>query len=98
MPFRIVKNTERVAIVTPSGMRVPSYFGMRKTVIAAAVIITAIRIVLRVSTLPRILGICFSSFAISLTAIVKSPMSAAIAKNAKNSYTSAYSPYPSTDK
>jgi len=98
VPFKIVKKTESVAIATPSGILVSSYLGMRKTVVTPAIIITVIRMVLRVRTLPRIFGIWASSLDISLTAIVNKPMSAAIEKNARNSYISAYSPYPSTER
>ena len=98
VPFIIVKNVVRVAIVTPIGILVPEYFGMRNAAIAPRVTVVITRNVLRDRMLPMIFGIFDSSLDISLTAIVKSPMSAAIPKKAKNSYTMAYSPYPSTER
>lgn len=92
VPLSKVNKTEKDAIVTPNGMRVPSYFGIRKTATEAAAIITTTRIVLSDKILPIIFSTLDSSSDISLTAIVNKPMSAAIEKNAKNSYMTAYSP------
>jgi len=92
VPLSKVKSTEKDAIVTPKGMRVPSYFGMRKTATEASAIMVMTRIVRSDKMLPIIFSTFDSSSDISLTAIVNKPMSAAMLKKAKNSYMTAYSP------